>query len=172
MNKWVWLPVMAIVAPYAAHAEVYFDVGQAQQAIFPGATFTKAPTTLSDAQAEAIEKRSGVNVRNKEIQVWQASTGGFFFVDEAVGKHEFITLAMGLNADGSFKRIEVMEYKETYGFQVRDADWRQQFVGKTAASSLELGTDIKNISGATLSCKHIADSIKRVLVTLAVLAGK
>lgn len=172
-SHWLWLPVAAIVVPYGpAYATTYFSAEQAQQAIFPGATFKKAFVTLTDAQASDIESRSGTNVRNKEVQLWQASTGGYFFVDEVVGKHEFITTAVGLNADGSFKQIEIMDYKETYGFQVRDANWRKQFVGKTAASSLELGKDIKNISGATLSCKHITDGVKRILTTYAVLAQK
>jgi Na+-transporting NADH:ubiquinone oxidoreductase subunit NqrC len=33
---------------------------------------------------------------------------------------------------------------------------------------LRLEHDIKNISGATLSCRHIADGVKRVLATHAV----
>ncbi|MGB9152910.1 MAG: FMN-binding protein [Alphaproteobacteria bacterium] len=173
MNKWLWLPAVAIVAPFSAHATVYYTAEQAQQVLFPGATFTKAFVTLTDAQAAEIEKRSGgVNVRNKDIQMWKVSTGGYFLLDQAVGKHEFITLAMGLNADGSFKDFQVLEYKETYGFQVKDADWRKQFAGKTASSTLQLNSDIKNISGATLSCQHITDGIKRVLVTQAVLSGK
>jgi uncharacterized protein with FMN-binding domain len=46
---------------------------------------------------------------------------------------------------------------------VRDGAWRAQFVGKSAASPLQLNVDIKNISGATLSSKHITDGVKRIL---------
>ena len=45
------------------------------------------------------------------------------------------------------------------------AAWRAQFVGKRADAPLKLGADIKNISGATLSSKHITDGVKRLLVT-------
>jgi Na+-translocating ferredoxin:NAD+ oxidoreductase RnfG subunit len=41
--------------------------------------------------------------------------------------------------------------------------WRAQFVGKTSKSTLKLDSDIKNISGATLSCRHITDGVKRLL---------
>ncbi len=34
---------------------------------------------------------------------------------------------------------------------------------KSAASPLQLNGDIKNISGATLSSKHVTDGVKRVL---------
>ena len=56
-----------------------------------------------------------------------------------------------------------MDYRETYGGQIRDQKWRAQFVGKTSKSALKLDSDIKNISGATLSCRHITDGVKRLL---------
>ena len=48
--------------------------------------------------------------------------------------------------------------------EVADATWRQQFVGKTSGSTLKLKQDIQNLSGATLSCKHLTDGIKRLMV--------
>ena len=80
-----------------------------------------------------------------------------------VGKHEFITYAVGLNADGSVKQIEIMDYRETYGGQIRDQKWRAQFVGKNSRSTLKLDSDIKSISGAALSCRHITDGVKPVV---------
>ena len=82
-----------------------------------------------------------------------------------IGKHEFITYAVGLNADGSVKQIEVMDYRETYGGQVRDERWRAQFIGKKYGAKLKLDDDIQNISGATLSSRHIADGVRRLLAT-------
>jgi Na+-translocating ferredoxin:NAD+ oxidoreductase RnfG subunit len=46
---------------------------------------------------------------------------------------------------------------------VAEQQWRQQFVGKTAHDPLKLNRDIQNISGATLSSKHITDGVKRVM---------
>jgi Na+-translocating ferredoxin:NAD+ oxidoreductase RnfG subunit len=164
-TPWALLPVAALTVP--AYAAVYFTTEQAQQAIFPGEQLTAASVQLSDEQARQIEKKTGVSVRHKEIKVWKAASGGWFVEDEVVGKHEFITYAIGLNADGSVKQIEIMEYRESYGYQVRDQDWRGQFVGKTAADPLSLNHDIRNVSGATLSCKHVADGVKRILATYA-----
>jgi uncharacterized protein with FMN-binding domain len=136
---WAWLPVAVIAT--SAHATTYFTVEQAQKAIFPGAAFTSTG----------------------EQGVWRTSNGGYFIVDRMVGKHEYITVAIGINPNGSVKQIEIMDYRESYGYEVRDAAWRAQFVGKSAASPLQLGVDIKNISGATLSSKHITDGVKRIL---------
>jgi len=60
----------------------------------------------------------------------------------------------GLNADGSVKQIEIMDYRETYGGQIRDKNG-EPICRKNSKSTLKLDSDIKNISGATLSCRHI-----------------
>jgi len=162
-GPWVVLPV--VVVSSAAHATTYFSTEQAQQAIFPGQRLTAAFVTLSDSQAKAIEQASGIDVRNREVHAWKVEGGGWFVLDEVVGKHEFITYAVGIDASGAVSGLEIVDYRETYGYQVRDPAWRSQFVGKTAADPLKLSRDIRNVSGATLSCKHIADGVKRVLAT-------
>jgi Na+-translocating ferredoxin:NAD+ oxidoreductase RnfG subunit len=151
----------------SAYATTYFTTEQAQQAIFPGRKLTAAFVTLSPAQVKAIEKASGVDVLNREVHVWKVEGGGYFVLDEVVGKHEFITYAVGISANGAVQGIEIVDYRETYGYQVRNPEWRRQFVGKTAADPLKLTRDIRNISGATLSCKHVTDGVKRVLETYA-----
>ena len=60
--------------------------------------------------------------------------------------------------------IEILAYRETYGYQVRTAEWRQNFVGKTLAAAFKLDEDVPNISGATLSCQNITKGVKRLLV--------
>jgi len=138
-SHWAWLPVAVIST--SAYATTYLTVEQAQRAIFPGASFSA----------------SG------QPGIWRTSNGGYLVVDRVVGKHEFITIAVGINANGTVKQIEIMEYRESYGYEVRDAAWRAQFVGKSASSPLQLNADIKNISGATLSSKHVTDGVKRIL---------
>lgn len=149
----------------SAYAKTYLTVEQAQQVIFPGAKLQPMPVTLTPEQAREIERRTGVNVRKREVNAWQVTGGGWFIVDEVIGKHELITYAVGLDADGAVKQIEVLDYRESYGHEIRDPDWRAQFVGKTAAAPLRLDGDVRNISGATLSCRHIADGVKRLLAT-------
>jgi Na+-translocating ferredoxin:NAD+ oxidoreductase RnfG subunit len=164
-RRLLWLSPVVIVGPAVpGYATTYLTVEQAQAAIFPDAKLTPADVTLTEEQAEAIEKTSGVRVRNREERVWKVDGGGWLIVDEVLGKHEFITYAVGLNADGSVKQIEIMDYRETYGYEVRNAEWRAQFVGKTSAAPLKLDADIANVSGATLSCRHITDGVKRLLV--------
>jgi Na+-translocating ferredoxin:NAD+ oxidoreductase RnfG subunit len=165
-NPWVWLPVAAISS--SAYAATYFTTEQAQQALFPGKAMTAAFVTLSDAQANRIANTTGVKVLRREITAWKVAGGGLFVLDEVVGKHEFITYAVGIDANGAVVGVEIISYRESYGYEVRNTDWRAQFIGKTEADSLQLGRDIRNISGATLSSKHLTDGIKRVLATYAI----
>jgi hypothetical protein len=113
-SHWALIP-LAIIST-SAHATTYLTVEQAQRAIFPGASF-------------AATGQSGI---------WRTSNGSYFVVDRVVGKHEFITIAVGINANGTVKQIEIMNYRESYGYEVRDAAWRAQFVGKSASSPLQL----------------------------------
>jgi len=59
--------------------------------------------------------------------------------------------------------LQVIEYLENYGSQVRYLAWRDQFVGKTVQSPLQVDSDIANISGATMSARHLTDGIRRLL---------
>jgi hypothetical protein len=148
-------------------AVTYLTVEQAQKLIFPGASLTAANVALTPEQRAAIEKASDMRLRS-EPKVWRVAGGGWFIADEVLGKHEFITYAVGLNANGSVKQIEILEYRESYGSEVRDAKWRAQFIGKTAQAPLRLDQDIKNISGATLSSRHVTEGVRRVLAFHAV----
>ena len=159
-----WSAPAALVCAVPGYATQYLTVEQAQQAIFPGASFTRADVTLSDEQKKQIEDASGVDVRNRTEQVWKVEGGGWLIVDEVLGKHEFITYALGLDAAGAVKQIEVLDYRETYGYEVRDEKWRAQFTGMTSQSAPKLGKNVQNVSGATLSCRHLTDGVRRLLV--------
>lgn len=167
----IWLSAPALAAAaLPAHAMQYFTLEQAQHALFPeAASFKESRVLLSAEQRAAIEKASKVRVRGAELNAWRAESGGkllgWFLLDEVYGKHEFITYAVALDASGAVRGIEIMDYRETHGGEVRNPKWRAQFTGKRAGAPLELDEDIKNISGATLSSKHIADGVRRLLAT-------
>ena len=103
-----------------------------------------------------------VDLKRKE-RVWRASSAGWFIVDEVLGKHELITYAVALDTQGRVHGVEILDYRESHGGEIRDPQWRLQFAGKTARDPLQLDRDIRNISGATLSCRHLTDGVKRIL---------
>jgi Na+-translocating ferredoxin:NAD+ oxidoreductase RnfG subunit len=171
-DGWRVLPLAALaVAP--AYAAEYLTVEAAQRAAFPDATaFVPVPVKLSAderARLSAIAQPPGA----RDPRLWRAMNGarllGTFYADAVIGKQEYIGYALALDANGSVLRLDVLEYRETHGWEIRNERWRGQFTGKTAADPVEVSRDIANISGATLSCRHVTDGVRRLLALDALL---
>ena len=146
-------------------AETYLSVEQAQQLLYPGQTLRPVQVELTAAQEKAIEKASKTRVLNPRLSAWRTEAGDWFVLDQVIGKHENIDMAVGLSAGGQVTGIEILVYRETYGYEVRNEKWRAQFQGRDHSELLRLDDPIKNISGATLSCRHITDGINRLTQT-------
>ena len=149
MTRWVryTLPaaaIMSIASP--AYAMQYLSIDEAQKQAFPSAT-------------RFVEVQAG--------RVWKAEAGGrvagFFIFDRVVGKHLYIDYAVALTPSGAVHSVEILQYRESYGGEIRSPSWLAQFVGKTSASSLKINSDIRNIAGATLSSTHVTEGVQRVL---------
>lgn len=172
-----WLIVPALMAPAfmvsPAYATQYLTTEAAQKLMFPEAgAFVPHPVRLTDAQKDVVEQAAKVHMRFPEQPVWQVMAGGkpagWFVLDEVYGKHEFITYAVALDASGAVRGVEILDYRETHGGEIRNPKWRAQFNGARHGAALKLDDDIQNISGATLSCKHIAEGVRRILAIHAV----
>lgn len=141
------LPAAAVLsAASPAYAVRYLSIEEAQKEAFPSATH------FSEVQAG---------------RVWKAEASGkvvgFFVFDRVVGKHLFIDYAVALTPAGAVHKVEILEYRESYGGDIRSPSWLAQFVGKTAGSALKINGDIRNIAGATLSSTHVTEGVKRIL---------
>jgi Na+-translocating ferredoxin:NAD+ oxidoreductase RnfG subunit len=162
--------VAAAATHLPVHAATYLSVEQAQKEFFPTADrFESRDVKLSEAEKDLIEKKSGAKVRLPEQKAWRAWKGatdlGYFLTDQVYGKHEFITYAVALDKAGQVSQVQILEYKESYGGEVRNPGWLKQFVGKGAGAEMQLGKGVVNISGATLSCKHVTDGVRRLIAT-------
>jgi Na+-transporting NADH:ubiquinone oxidoreductase subunit C len=142
------MPPIALVMSIgsAAHAVQYMSISEAQRHAFPSAT------TFSVIQSDRI---------------WRAEAGGrllgFFIFDRVIGKHLYIDYSVALDPSGRIRQIDILEYRESYGGEIRSPSWLAQFVGKTNSSALQVGVDVRNISGATLSCHHVTEGVKRIM---------
>jgi Na+-translocating ferredoxin:NAD+ oxidoreductase RnfG subunit len=149
MTRWIrWTAPAALVMSVgsAAHAVQYLTIPEAQRRAFPSATnFTVVQTD----------------------RIWRAEAGGrvagFFIFDRVIGKHLYIDYSIALDPAGRIRQVDILQYRESYGGEIRSASWLAQFVGKTNASPLQVDNDIRNISGATLSSHHVAEGVKRIM---------
>jgi Na+-translocating ferredoxin:NAD+ oxidoreductase RnfG subunit len=162
-NPFAIVGLAMVSVPIIAQAKIYVSAEQAQQILFPNKQLLKAPIIITDGLQERMRAASSIRHPFQGDRIWKAPDGGWLIIDEVVGKHEMITYAVGIAPNGSILCIEILEYVESYGYEVAEAQWRKQFAGKTVKDPIKLNQDIQNIGGATLSCKHLTDGVKRVL---------
>ena len=165
---WTLAPLVALAVPAPAYAALYLTSEQALHNAFPTAdSFAPSRIALSPAQWQSINSDTVAPVAEREPRAWVASSAGKplgqLYVDEVLGKQLNIKDAVAVGLDGRVQRVDILEYRETHGYEVRNARWLAQFTGKDSSSELQLGRDVRNISGATLSCRHVTAGVRRLL---------
>ena len=165
------IAAVAAAAPAGAFAVDYLTLEQAAQLMFPDADrFETRELALDASQLQALEAQ-GVRGRSARWSLRIARRGetalGVVVADAVVGKFELISYAVGIDSEGAIRQLEILSYRESHGGEVRLPAWRRQFVGKSAAAPLRVGDDIANISGATLSCTHVTEGVRRIVAVVA-----
>ena len=122
---------------------------------------------LDDAGRQRLQRRLGYAPK-QSYTFYVATSGGhvdgYAFIDEEKGEHLPITFAVKLSPAGKIQRQEIVVYREARGDEVRDEQFRHQFVGKGAADAITAGEDIAAVSGATISSRAMAVGVKRAVV--------
>ncbi len=151
-----------------ANAAVFMDIEQAQKMILPEANqLTIIDLALDASTLTAIANVTETRVpKNFAPRVWQATAGGrlvgWVAVDRAIGKFDWIDFAVGFGLDKAVMGVEILAYRESHGAEIRQAAWRKQFLGRKGPKSMRFADDIRNISGATLSCQHVTEGVQRL----------
>ena len=91
---------------------------------------------------------------------------GFAQVRNVKGKDQPITFLVAIDSANTLKDIDVLVYREPYGGEVAYEPWRKQFRGKTSTAPLEVGKDIRNVSGATISSHSVTLGVRKALADL------
>jgi Na+-translocating ferredoxin:NAD+ oxidoreductase RnfG subunit len=146
----------------------YLTMDAAQKAIFPSAdSFEPVVVALDTEQKAAIAALAGPQPPHGSLRIWKATradaTQGYVLLDEVIGRSDLITYAIGIGMDGTLTAVEILSYRESHGAEIRNAAWRRQFANRRELSKLEFRTDIKNISGATLSSEHVTQGVRWLL---------
>jgi hypothetical protein len=166
-----WLTALSVLGatpPAIVIAADYLSVGDAQRALFPQAdAFREVALSLSPAQHAKVAALAGAQPPHRSLRAFKALKGvellGYVFVDEVIGKEDFITYAAAIDGAGRLGPLEVLSYRESHGGEIRNEAWRRQFAGRAELSQLQVQTDIKNIAGATLSCEHVTQGVRWLL---------
>ncbi len=152
------------------HAKTYLTYKQAEKVCFPSSDkFEWKSHRYSKDEIKKIYAASGLKVIDPGlfhgVAFKENKVIGVLVFDRCIGKHAYIDYVIALTLEGKVKQVEILNYRESWGYEVRRKSWRNQFVGKSANSKIDLHDGIHNISGATLSCRGMSRGIKRVCHT-------
>lgn len=163
--KWLAAASTGLVGVAYVQAAQFATLDEVARRSFPEASFKEV---LIVPTAEDLHALPNAPARQAPYRVLQAFKGeqqiGIVVVDAVIGKFELIDYAVALGADGHIRNVEILNYRESHGYEIKLPAWRNQFTGKTAMDKLRIGEDIANISGATLSCTHVTDGVRRIVM--------
>jgi Na+-translocating ferredoxin:NAD+ oxidoreductase RnfG subunit len=142
----------------SAYATQYFSLPEVQAQFYPGAEMTPLKTFSAAAYQRGLSAHSGP-INTTWVAKDKGRVLGWVVAEHVIGKHDYIDFAVGISPQGRITGFEVMNYRESYGGQVRSLAWRQQFIGRQVGDALTVGNGVQSISGATLSATHLAEAI-------------
>jgi len=91
---------------------------------------------------------------------------GFAQVRNVKGKDQPITYLVATDSADALRDIDILVYREPHGGEVAYESWRKQFRGKKTGATLQVGKDIRNISGATISSNSVTRGVRQALAEL------
>jgi len=150
------------------NAETFIKRSEAINHLFPGAKSKKEVKQLTSAQKKEILSSYDWNVKKSSFTFYNVKKAGklvgrYVFLSEK-GKHGAIWIAVGINLNGSVKKVVVCSLKEIRGKPVKSRMFLKQFSKKTLKSKLTVGKDIQGITSATLSSIAVASATKKALI--------
>jgi len=137
----------------------------------PSAAQSTPPAKL----AQSLERIYGAGAQVDTVHVDSATVYrvsragallGFAQVRNVKGKEQPITYLVATDSADALRDIDILVYREPYGGEVAYDPWRKQFRGKSAAAPLQVGKDIRNISGATISSNAVTRAVRKTLADL------
>lgn len=91
---------------------------------------------------------------------------GYFYFGKAPSKADEFDFVILLDPEMVIKKIKILAYREDYGGEISSKRWLRQFDGASTKSSLEYGSDIIGISGATISARSMTVAVNSVLLNI------
>jgi len=142
----------------------------AKNRLFPNAKLVPVDFKLSSDQVARLRSEYKVPVLRPQVKAWRAESGGWLYLDQVYGLHDIVTYLVAVNAAGTVQGVEVLTCAEGY-CDLYTVDWRSKFIGRVHGKWRPQEA-VPMVSGATLSSRHVAEGVKKVLAIHALYAPK
>lgn len=128
-------------------------------------SFTRPPEArtlwLTADQQAAARSILGHAYRGLRVRYWAEGKRSAWILDE-IGKERPITIGVVVD-DGRVSRVDILEYRESRGGEVRHPFFTAQFAGLGLDDDLDLSGNIDGITGATLSVRAVTNTTRFAL---------
>lgn len=85
---------------------------------------------------------------------------GYFVLAEASSKFDVFDYMVAFDLQGQIVRPHILIYREDYGGEICSKRWLKQFIGLDDEAPMQLGLDVQNVTGATISCQAASYGFK------------
>ncbi len=176
-SVWCSSPLLALLllAPAAASGVVFHTQRDALTLAFPDADrIERRNVILTDAQAEAIERRAQAPLDSRIVTLYVGWRGERILGYAVIEVHKVRTLPEALmtvlTPDGAVRSVRMLAFHEPPDY-LPPRRWLGQFDDRTLGPDLQLKRDIHVIAGATLSSRAATRSVRRALAMHEVLVA-
>lgn len=163
---------LLILATSLAQGAEYLTREEALKLAFPGeCKIEKRTVTASKEELKRIAALARSRSLPAKFEFYAGETGGkpagFAVISNVRGKALPITFMVAMDPAGSVTTVEILAFRESHGGEVRQRRFLDQFKGKRAGDKLALNSDIRKVSGATVSCRSVTDGTRAILAYIA-----
>lgn len=161
-----FLALLALALP--ARGITYLTMGEAMDLAFgEGAQIERHEFRMTEAEAEEFAERFNVRFPPE----WQhtifvgkkdGEVIGYAFVLTEASRYRPITMLVDLTPELRVEHVEVMIYREPRGGEVQRDVFVDQYEGR-ANYTMQLGREIRSISGATISAQVMTYGVNKAL---------
>lgn len=92
---------------------------------------------------------------------------GYAVIRNVKGKDQPITYLVAVDTTLTLLDVDILAYREPYGGEVAYEPWRRQFRGHHPGDTLQVGREIRGISGATISVNAVTAGVRAALADFA-----
>ena len=160
-----------MIAPLegGAQTRVYLSEDEAIRRALHKADSVRVRTlSLTREDADTLSAELDMQIMGHQYSFYEAVRDGNVerraVIVDVIGQHQPITFIVGILPDETVERVEIMVYREARGGEVRRRAFLKQFEQKSLEDPLLVNRDIKNITGATISSRSVADGVRLALI--------
>ncbi|MEE2940838.1 MAG: FMN-binding protein [Planctomycetota bacterium] len=159
------LLVLASPAPAEKKKPSLIDVAVAKA--FPGAKIERVCVRLSEAERKKVGKLASQRAPKKSttfayVARKEGKVVGTAFFDSHIVRTKRETLMVVVTPEGKVSGVETIVFQEPPEWLAQDAFY-ESLSGRGQGRALILGRGLDGTTGATLTCRAVADASRRVL---------